>query len=357
MYTCASDGCPERGAAVMECKAGYVKDAPLCSLCEVGFAMQVRRCVECEEPQYWAAALLVVGLASFIAAAAALLRKNARFLESSNVFAHVKILVGFVTVVVTVNQFDVIWPAPFARVLDALSLLSFDLTALGTMFCLVRISFYQNILYTTMLLLSVAVAILLGFRACRQWERGVFITVYLLLFAYPVVAVKVVAAFACHDVEGVLYLKADYSVKCNTPQWYGMAAYCACWLAVYVLAFPLAILAILWSYRTDTGHHRRQHLGFLLRDYKRGPPMMLWEALEMCRKLVASVIGTFWSTRGVTCVATALLISTSFLLFHVSYYPYESTACNRLQTLCLTVLNLIYFACLLLKTDSVQVAM
>jgi hypothetical protein len=42
-------------------------------------------------------------------------------------------------------------------------------------------------------------------------------------------------------------------------------------------------------------------------------------------------------------LATALLVSTIFLIAHALYYPFRTTVCNRLQFLCLSVLTLIYF--------------
>ena len=52
-----------------------------------------------------------------------------------------------------------------------------------------------------------------------------------------------------HRVEGVDYLRADYSVECHTPEFMAMAAYAGVWLVLYVAAFPLFVLCKLWSYR------------------------------------------------------------------------------------------------------------
>jgi tRNA A-37 threonylcarbamoyl transferase component Bud32 len=92
---------------------------------------------------------------------------------------------------------------------------------------------------------------------------------------------------------------------------------------------------------------------FLADDYQTGMPMVLWEAEEMVRKLLLSVIGAFWSTKSTMCVATALLISVAFQLLHTRYYPYKHLGLNRLQQLSLTVLSLTYFVGVLLKTHSV----
>ena len=72
--------------------------------------------------------------------------------------------------------------------------------------------------------------------------------VYLLLFAYPIVAVKVVKAFACHDVDGARYLRADYTVDCGGAEWRGIAAYASVFLVGYVVALPAAVLSLLYRY-------------------------------------------------------------------------------------------------------------
>ena len=55
-------------------------------------------------------------------------------------------------------------------------------------------------------------------------------------------------------------------------------------------------------------------LGFLADDYK--PHCAYWEAVEMGRKLLLSVVASFWSTKSTMCVATAFLISATFLVLH-----------------------------------------
>ena len=158
-----------------------------------------------------------------------------------------------------------------------------------------------------------------------------------MLFAYPVVAVKVVQVFACHEVEGSSFLRADYSAECYTGQWNGMVVYASVWIAVYVIGLPLFVLRQLLSHwyhqkppsasnaatsssaleksflsvvrrisapvtPSDIGGNKggntsrgRVRLAFLADDdYKAGLPTMLWEVLEMLRKLLLSVIGAFW---------------------------------------------------------------
>ena len=94
---------------------------------------------------------------------------------------------------------------------------------------MVNMSFYANLLSSTMLLTMAVIAIFVrayimrrctsdAKRAQKIWQDGLFVVMYVLLFAYPVVSVRVVETFSCHDVEGVRYLRADYSIQVSGLQ-------------------------------------------------------------------------------------------------------------------------------------------
>ena len=65
-------------------------------------------------------------------------------------------------------------------------------------------------------------------------QQGRFFAGYLLLFAFPIVSVDLVEAFACHEVEGTFYLRADYSIECYTPRFYRMSGYAGLWVVIYI---------------------------------------------------------------------------------------------------------------------------
>ena len=85
-------------------------------------------------------------------------------------------------------------------------------------------------------------------------------------------------------------------------------------------------------------------------------PCMLWEFVEIVRKLLLSTVGSFWSDKSPMAVAVALLISIAFLVTQSLYEPFKVRACNRIQQLLMQCLTLFYFAGLLIKVDVVEVA-
>jgi hypothetical protein len=363
MYTCVNDGCPDKGESAMQCKLGFT--GPLCAVCQQGYFKSVRDCTPCEHPRFAPIFGLVIGISLVAGAVKFWVQKYQRYLHRAAAFSHLKVVISFMTLLVTLgSQFGVVWPDSFAKALNAMSVLSFDFSIMSGLFCIVNMRFYDNLLSTTMLLAIAVIGVLVRSyvllrratdeqRAKEIWQEAIFVAMYILLFAYPVVSVKVVEAFACHEVEGVRYLRADYSARCDTSEWFVYAVYSTFWIACYVVAFPAFVLWKLYTYRRnpkDPGHT----LGFLADDFKTTMPALLWEGVEMIRKLLLSVIGAFWSSQSTMCIATALLISSVFLALHLCFQPYKSPMLNRMQTLALAVITLFYFNGLLLKTESVE---
>ena len=109
-----------------------------------------------------------------------------------------------------------------------------------------------------------------------------------------------------------------------------MAVYASFFLVIYVVGLPVFILCTLWRYSKLLKHTRKVPdsllLGFLLGksgpfvskihclrrrvpsvdDYKLLMPAVLWEFVEILRKLFLSVIGSFWSSKSPMALATGI---------------------------------------------------
>jgi hypothetical protein len=324
MYTCVTDGCPDAGAMEMRCKPGF--EGPLCALCADGFFQHMRQCNPCAATRYYLLALFIVGVLVLFAIVLRGAYRIRHYLYRMNFFSHFKIIVSFVTLISTMeHQFGVKWPPQFAAALQVLSILSLDLRFISALFCIVKINFWENLLSTTLTLMVVVVIVLGMYFMARGTEAQIrefrrhclFVVVYFLTFSYPLVSVKIVQAFSCHNIDGRDYLRADYSLACFDPQWQFYAVYSGLFLTVYVMGFPAYIFNNLWRYRSedmeggtkvlrDRAHpsnakRGRQNedrmLGFLRDDYKNAPWACLWEFEEMVRKLILSVLGAFWSKK------------------------------------------------------------
>jgi hypothetical protein len=202
----------------------------------------------------------------------------------------------------------------------------------------------------------------------HEHKKEVKFAVYALVFLYPVLSVKLLKAFACHEVDGTQYLKADYSVRCASKEWRIYRAYAVVWFVLYVMLFPAYLfhkLLIKYPRKISEGDPKIGSNGhtkgvkdfslyFLMEDYKTQTPAMNWEGFEMVRKLMLCCVGAMYAKKSVMCVSTAFFLSSAFSYAHFHYYPYKSMACNRLQSACLTALNIIYFIGVLLKAEVVE---
>jgi hypothetical protein len=247
-----------------------------------------------------------------------------------------------------------------------MSYLTFDLSVILGSIC-IDVSFYNSLIGSTLTLAVIVALIFVGSRTgvpsratmlsmVRSGRSGssklartmneqessnkylrrvsIYVGVYILLFAYPPIASRLVQALGCHSVEGVKYLRVDYTVRCDSDEWRNMAIYASVWICVYVIGFPLYIFYELCVYSKRIaagGDSEKFLLGFLLWDYKPHFPMLLWESIEMQRKLWLSTVGAFWPSKGTMSIATAFIISIFFLALHLVYHPFKSKICNQLQ--------------------------
>jgi hypothetical protein len=136
-------------------------------------------------------------------------RRYRRFLDHAAAFSHLKVILSFVTAVATIDTpFEVVWPASFARALDAMMVLAFDVGAILGAFCIVDISFFDTLLSSTPVHLGLVITIIIGYRAPgRSAQQSLVIGVYLLLFSrIQWLACELSRLLhVCHDIEDARY--------------------------------------------------------------------------------------------------------------------------------------------------------
>ena len=113
--------------------------------------------------------------------------------------------------------------------------------------------------------------------------------------------------------------------------------YSSAFLVFYVAGLPIFILFTLLRYRrqmSTTGRDepsRTWVLAFLLEDYRLEGICFLWEAVEILRKLILSIIGSFFSANSPMAIAIALLLSVFFLILQHQHQPFADRICNLVQ--------------------------
>jgi hypothetical protein len=208
--------------------------------------------------------------------------------------AVVKILVSFYTLIATMNlTFEINWPPAFEQVQAQCRVFMLDLTELAGVVCSLGTPSYFDTLYaatfTTFAFLLVVILyyqirkrMLTTEKVKRRDIRYFCIKAmfYLFMFIYPLLSTRIIQAFVCRDVEGTLFLRADYSITCDTSGWYTAVTYAGVWTAVFVIGFPALTFWFLFTNRhslNDEKFIRRG--GFIYLDYK--PEYYWWECLEV----------------------------------------------------------------------------
>ena len=106
---------------------------------------------------------------------------------TNEMLAHFKIIVSYTTIVSTMNtQFSVRWPPVFLKALAFMSALTFDPSVFSGVFCLAQLSFFSNLLITTIGLVVIVLGLYVA-STIKPESRDLCLklAVYLLLFAYP----------------------------------------------------------------------------------------------------------------------------------------------------------------------------
>ena len=142
----------------MKCKDGYEANSALCAVCSSGYYKQLRSCVECKSVRLLPLVAAVVGLVVLLVIITCVYHKYKRYFRG--LLPVLKIVVSFVTVAITIEtQFGVRWPTIFLEALSIFSAFSFDLGILSGVFCLMKVSYFQNLLFSTLVLVVGALVV------------------------------------------------------------------------------------------------------------------------------------------------------------------------------------------------------
>jgi len=363
IYICPTKGCPEKGNSTMLCKGGYSQwpRAPLCAVCEEGFFMRLGECMACDEPNIIAAVCVAAALLSTLAVCGRYFFKHQRYIKRLGFYGHLKIFASFFTILGTVDtQFGVTWPANLASVLDWIGAAGFNFNVFTSYFCLVDLDLYESVLSTTLTILAACMILLILWKIAND-ATYLAAAIYLNIFVYPTLSTSIAEGLSCHSVEGTLYHAQDYSLECSGSRFEVYRGYMISLIVLWVVGFPLVVLRQLALYRNvliqkGDFDSRDYNLGFLVDDFKKNRVSMMWEFVEIIRKLSLSLVGVCFPDKGPISIACALLLSVTFWLLHEHNQPFCLYSCNISQSVCMAVLSALYFCGLLIRINTLNEA-
>eukprot|EP00457_Paulinella_chromatophora_P000030 gb/GEZN01000030.1/.p1 GENE.gb/GEZN01000030.1/~~gb/GEZN01000030.1/.p1 ORF type:complete len:3581 (-),score=336.49 gb/GEZN01000030.1/:465-11183(-) len=277
-----------------------------------------------------------------------------------NYLYNVKIILGFIQIVTNMTLvLDVPWPSQYTRVMRALDFLNFNIIPWDAVQCAVNVDYFTQLIVTVVSvpagLLVCQIMLMLPMKFLDYYKFGgkaglrrrrIFrlkywkLVIFTLFLIYPSVSVTICQMFQCDLVNGVHYMKADYSLECFDHRWdsflpLGMTA-----LVIYPVGIPMIFFYFLsvQKFRLYTSSKVLYRYAFLYQAYH--PDAWWFEIVDMTIKLAMTSVVGFFKLRWQMPVALAFI----FVFFTTVLFwdPYVRVVDDRLQHLsCCILVNII----------------
>ena len=234
------------------------------------------------------------------------------------------------------------YPDAYQHFLDVVDMVNLDLSWVIAIECVVRFDFHGKMIFSTMgplailgflgVTYSVAVRAHRGnIEALRNvWHKHLSVVLLLTFLVYSSVGAVLFQMFNCEELDnGKNYLRADYSIECNTAWHRALMVYSAVMVLLYPVGIPALYAYLLFKNRdvlADSGLRTIEEYVQLTSDlwkpYK--PSRFYYEVIECGRRLLltAGVLRVDDDTSAQ--VAVILMVAVSFALLLEILAPYES---------------------------------
>jgi hypothetical protein len=283
--------------------------------------------------------------------------------------ARLKIIIGFYQVSTsTFDSFSYIsWPGPIVTMMKYAKMVQLNLLQIMPLNCVndtIKTDAYTKFLFSiiasgavfiTGIVFYCIIKIHMEKKSCmnsdeqkariHQYKRNLYRCLVLILFiTFPQTCTHILQMLpaACHRIcshdqhNCESYLKADYSIQCNTSKHEAFGAISEAAL-IYYIGFPLALFLILKYARDNENHGRLQQqdnlilegMRFLYENYS--PGCWFWEIVELVRKVLFSTILILMNAESRTSLGLTAIISGLYSILFALYKPIEDTFEHWLQ--------------------------
>nr|XP_058944624.1 uncharacterized protein LOC131772678 [Pocillopora verrucosa] len=179
----------------------------------------------------------------------------------------------------------------------------------------------------------------------KSCYRNIFL---FLLLSYPITSKKIInilplpgacvkVCFLNDDNDCISLLKADYSIPCSTSRhsdfWHIAAGF-----ALYPIAFPILLLALLWKCRKYPQKHKQFNFGLKVfyENYK--DKYWFWEIVEMYRKLIFISVILLFDSESDSQIGFAVIAASASGIVYTIFRPMKDKFEDRLQTFVLWII-------------------
>ena len=379
--------CPLNGSCLggldSECAEGYI--GPLCAVCKPNYYKSRDNCNKCLSKPLVILQVLAVVVVVFIVVALVVWTSKRKREESDErplvdlILSRLKIVVGFYQVtyglleafnyikwppslsaisrIATIVQLNVLQFAPIHCVSPILKMDAFDnmKAMMGVNMGVIVISFVVYMLWKIHISRRMNLDQEGKVKVLSQAKEVVYrITFFVLFVTYLSTCSRIARTLPlashklCNDLKETIcieYLKADYSIKCQGPEYDKDVIVSYCFI-VYVVTLPTVAFVMLWRInRRQTNH--QMHTGelnaglrFLYEQYNANN--WYWELVEIIRKLILTSGLILIGGESRSYIVLACIVSGTFATAFAHRHPILDKFENNLQltSLLVTFVNL-----------------
>ena len=261
-----------------------------------------------------------------------------------------------------------VYPEEYATFIDKLSFINLDIGVMVSHSCLVSTDFYDNLLLNTISPLVVFMALAGTYSVAKRrnitseaamrevkhkhLSAGLFVG----FLVYSAVSFTIFQTFVCETLDDdVPYLRADYTITCDTDTYAKYRAYAVLMVCVYPVGLPAILSWWLIRNRADLKTSKRTEMAHLepfsgiWTPYK--PSRYYYEVVECGRRIALTATASFVPPNSVTQIAVVLLVAAVLLFVSESMSPFSSSVDMSLYRWGNGIILASMYVALLLKVD------
>ena len=261
-----------------------------------------------------------------------------------------------------------VYPEEYATFVSKLSFINLDIGFMLSSSCLVTTDFYDKLLLSTISPLVVLTVLAGTYSVARNrnlrseaamrevrykhMSTGLFVA----FLVYSSVSFTVFQTFVCEDMDdGRSYLRADYSLTCNTGTYAKYRAYAIVMVFVYPIGLPAIIAWWLIRNRADlkkadrTTMEHLQPFSGIWAPYR--PSRYFYEVVECGRRIALTATASFVLPNSMAQIAVVLLVAAILLFVSESMSPFRSKVDMGLYRWGNGIILASMYVALLLKVD------
>ena len=234
-----------------------------------------------------------------------------------------------------------VYPEEYATFIAKLSFINLDIGVILSYACLVPTDFYDRLVLNTIsplvVLMVLAGTYFIAKRRNKYSEaamrevqhKHLSAGLFVAFLVYSSVSFTVFQFFVCETLDdGVSYLRADYSITCDTDEYAMFKAYAILMVCVYPIGLPAILSWWLFRNRADlkkasrTSMRHLEPFSSIWEPYK--APRYYYEVVECGRRIALTATASFVPPNSVAQIAVVLLVAAVLLFVSESMSPFKS---------------------------------